>query len=207
MIIIIKSAMTNLKTLLPALAISIAPLMNSCNNVNLKDDKVVADSAEFVQKQTTTNNESNSEPTFLTAKYAGIYSFGTDVEKGAVGSFTSYPESDSTILFFLDVCRGAPSYNQGQLFGRLVIQNNNALYFSKQPYDSNGCKLKIQFKGNELTIESVEGFDECSFGGNVSADNTYHRSDSSIPKYFLNEGDTVVFKNITPEKMQALISR
>jgi len=136
-----------------------------------------------------------------TAKYAGYYSFGHDVEKGAVGSFTAYPETDSTLLFYLDICRGAPSYNLGQLFDRLVIRGDSALYFTKEDYNEKGCKLKLYFKGDQLTIKTVEGFEECPFGGNVYADNTYYRNRENIPEYFINgEGDTIVFKNMTPEK-------
>jgi hypothetical protein len=48
-----------------------------------------------------------------TAKYLGIYSYGDDVEKGKTGTVFIYPETDSTILFYIDLNRGAPSYNMG----------------------------------------------------------------------------------------------
>ena len=146
-------------------------------------------------------NSQNKRIAIKTAKYAGIYSFGHDVAKEAVGSFTVYPESDSTILFYLDICKGAPSYNLGHLFDRLVIRNDSALFFTKEEWNKNGCKLKLHFDGDTLTIKTGEAFNECPFGGNVTADHTYTRRNKSIPGYFINgEGDTIAFKNMTPDK-------
>lgn len=48
--------------------------------------------------------------------YAGSYSFGSNVEKRSVGSLIVYPETDSTILFYFQGNKGAPSYNIGQLY-------------------------------------------------------------------------------------------
>src|ERR1044071_2763340 len=48
----------------------------------------------------------------------GVYAFGTDPDREAVGSVIIYPESDSTFLFDIDFNRGAPSYNMGLLEGR-----------------------------------------------------------------------------------------
>ena len=153
------------------------------------------------KSSTSDNTDNKTKTAFVTSKYAGTYSFGDDVKKGPVGSFAVYPESDSTILFYIDVCRGAPSYNLGQVFDRLVIKDDSALYLKREAGYENGCKLKMNFKGDELIIETVEGFNECGFGGNVYADNTYHRTDKNIPKYFVTgEGDTITFKNMTPEK-------
>ena len=45
----------------------------------------------------------------------GTYSFGDNIETGPVGSVKVYPLSENAALFFLDINRGAPSYNSGQL--------------------------------------------------------------------------------------------
>jgi hypothetical protein len=68
---------------------------------------------------------------FKTNKYSGVYSFGNDVEKGEVGVVTVYAETDSTILFFIDICRGAPSYNLGQRYSRLKIINGEGIFIQK----------------------------------------------------------------------------
>ena len=48
----------------------------------------------------------------LTEKNAGIYSYG-DLEKTRIGTIFIYPETDNSILFNIDLNRGAPSYNIG----------------------------------------------------------------------------------------------
>ena len=85
--------------------------------------------------------QTNNSKSVLTEKYSGIYSFGENVEKGPVGSVTVFAETDTTILFFIDICRGAPSYNLGQLYGRLKIENGKGIYFSKYDFDEKGCKM------------------------------------------------------------------
>jgi hypothetical protein len=147
------------------------------------------------------SNSENPGATFSSAKFAGIYSFGQDVEKEPVGSITVFPETDSTLLFYLDICKGAPSYNLGQLFDRVVLHKDSASCFTKEEWNKNGCKLKFFFQGDTLTIKTVEPFSECPFGGNVYADHDYVRRNKLIPNYFINgEGDTIPFKKMSPEQ-------
>ena len=61
----------------------------------------------------------------------GTYKFGDNVENGRAGSLVVYPLTDQTALFFLDVSRGAPSYNQGQIFGEMIIKHNIGIYDTK----------------------------------------------------------------------------
>lgn len=138
----------------------------------------------------------------LTRRYAGTYSFGDDIEKGAVGSVIIYPLSDSTVMFYLDICLGAPSYNLGQLFGQIEINNNIGIY-SQFDEDSDRltfrCFLKFEFNSDELKITTEYG--DCGFGASVYADNTYKLVDKSLPKYFITgEGDTILFKGLTLEE-------
>jgi uncharacterized protein (TIGR02145 family) len=131
----------------------------------------------------------------------GTYSFGDNVEKEAVGSVIVYPLTDSSALFFLDVCRGAPSYNLGQMFGQMTIKDNIGTYDSKLDDDDINCLLKFEFNSEQLKVTAGEGHDDCGFGHAVYADNTYKRVDKSSPKYFINgEGDTIIFKGLTVEK-------
>ena len=57
-----------------------------------------------------------------TIKYTGTYQLGDDIEKERIGTITIYPETDTTVLFYIDLNRGAPSYNMGQLYGRLKVK-------------------------------------------------------------------------------------
>jgi hypothetical protein len=155
---------------------------------------------------TTTSQTADKNTTGLksTLNIAGTYSFGDDVEKGPIGSVIVYPLTDNSALFFLDVCRGAPSYNIGQMFGQMTIKANIGTYDSKVDEDDDlNCLLKFEFNSDELKVITVEGHDDCGFGHAVYADNTYKRIDKSIPKYFINgEGDTILFHGLTLEKYE-----
>ena len=131
----------------------------------------------------------------LSINIGGTYSFGDDVEKEPVGSVLVYPLTESTALFFLDVCRGAPSYNIGQLYGQMTIKNNIGTYDSRIDNDYFNCVLKFNFSSQQLEITTDNEHNNCGFGFNVYADNTYKLIDNSIPEYFINaEGDKTYFR-------------
>lgn len=138
-----------------------------------------------------------------TAKYAGVYSFGKNVETGPIGSITIYPESDTTILFYVDICRGAPSYNLGELYGRLEMKNGKATFYSKEALDEKGCKWQILINDRILTIKTLDQCEECGFGANVYADNQYTRREGKIPSYFVNgHNQKVYFNKTSPENYE-----
>lgn len=133
--------------------------------------------------------------------FAGTYKFGANAENGRVGSLIVYPLTDQTALFFLDVSRGAPSYNQGQILGEMTIKDNIGIYDIKSEDDFLNCFLKFEFNNKEVKISTGEGRYDCGFGYAVYADNNYKQVDESVPKYFINgESDTIVFKGLTVEK-------
>lgn len=133
----------------------------------------------------------------------GTYRYGTDPDKGAAGSVMIYPLNDNTVMFFLDVSRGAPSYNSGQLLGQMTIKDNVGTYDAKQHYEYLDCTLTFEFSGDQLTVTTGDGKNDCGFGHGVYADNTYKLADKSIPSYFINmAGDTFQFKGLTVEKYE-----
>lgn len=166
----------------------------SCGNTDISKNKKPAPTTSK-----TTINQATELKSSL--NIGGTYSFGDDVEKGAVGSVIVYPLTDNSALFFLDVCRGAPSYNLGQMFGQMTIKDNIGIYDSKLDDEDINCLLKFEFNSEGLKVTAVEGRDDCGFGHAVYADNTYKRLDKSTPKYFINgEADTIIFKGLTVEK-------
>ncbi len=144
--------------------------------------------------------QTNYGQTLKTVKYAGVYSFGKNVETGPVGSVTIYPESDTTVLFYIDICRGAPSYNLGQLYGRLKMKNGKATFYTKETLDKKGCKWIITISDSLLTIRTLDKCDECNFGANVYADNQYTRKERKIPIYFVDgHNHKIYFNKTSPE--------
>ena len=125
----------------------------------------------------------------------GVYSFGANPETEAVGKVTVYPESDSTILFFLDFTRGAPSYNTGQVAARAYKRNGAWTYSKSEPDAIDGCEIEFMF--NEKFVQLVTRQTNCGFGANVIVDHVYNRSSKMVPQFFVGpEGDTVLFSNL-----------
>lgn len=164
----------------------------SCGNTYSSKNKTL---------DTTTSQTADKQVLKSSLNIGGIYSFGDNVERGPVGSVMVYPLTDNSALFFLEVCRGAPSYNLGQLFGQMTIKDNIGTYDSKTYGDDFNCVLKFKFTSQKLEVITESGHDDCGFGGNVYADHEYKLIDKSIPKYFINiEADTILFNGLTVEK-------
>lgn len=117
----------------------------------------------------------------------GTYSFGKGAETGPVGSLKVFPLNSGNALFFLDVNRGAPSYNLGQRYGEMSIKGDEGTY------EADGCVLRFEFGMGSVEVQQDSGTD-CGFGANVKADQNYALIDSSIPDFYVKaDGDTVKF--------------
>lgn len=135
-----------------------------------------------------------------TDHYAGFYDMGGDIKKERIGSILVYPETDSTILFYIDVNRGAPSYNMGALYGRATIKNGNGIFYTKSTDNAKGCKWSLIFIKDRLKISTINNLDNCGFGFAVYADGIYKRKTNKRPEYFENyEGSHIFFKTTKPE--------
>jgi hypothetical protein len=136
----------------------------------------------------------------LTAKFAGLYAFGNSPENEA-GSIIIYPETDSTVVFYIELNRGAPSYSSGSAYGRIKLKNGKGLFYAKPEDAENGCKWLLVFSGNRLKIETRENEFDCGFGHGVYADGEYVRKSKAIIPYFETmEGEKMFFNKITPEE-------
>ncbi len=135
----------------------------------------------------------------LTQKYAGVYSYGKNHKRGT-GRITIYPETDSTILFYIEANRGAPSYSNGTMYQRLKVTNDTANFLMKKDYQVMRCQWALKFRNTYLTIETVDGMGECEFGHGVIADGKYLRLSSKSPGSFVTmDGNRVFFKITPPE--------
>lgn len=125
----------------------------------------------------------------LTLKYGGQYSYGKDTPESGFGSIIIYPETDSTVLLYLSVNRGGPSYNSGSLFVRLKIINESAIYYTKEGYLENGCRLTFDFLKNSVKVQTGDENFECGFGNAVSATGYYAKDSDKYEDHFLTGGD------------------
>jgi hypothetical protein len=131
-----------------------------------------------------------------TLKYSGTFRYDKG-KRNASGTIVIYPETDTTVLFYIDISKGAPSYNMGSLYGRLKIVNGEGSYESKD----NNCRWTVQFLKNKLTIETASESYECGFGNHVVIDGLFKQTSKTIPDYFVNgEGTKYFFNATTPEE-------
>lgn len=131
-----------------------------------------------------------------TLKYSGTYGYG-DINKTRTGTVTIYPETDSTILFYIDLNRGGPSFNMGSDYGRVKIINGTGIYYIKGNEGDKSCKWSFEFNKNNLIIKTLEHQDNCGFGYGVYVDGTFTQTSNRIIEYFENqEGTKIYFKNI-----------
>ena len=155
-----------------------------------------------------------------TARFAGTYMFGSAIHKdadeeeddhvGPGGTVLLYPESDSTMLFFLEVEKGEPANAFGRLTGRISLKSNKGIFTLNNPQGIPICKLSFQIEKRFLDIRTVDGLNDCGFGPGVRADNRFFRYSGEIPECYEVEGKKTCFEQalekkngtaqITPEK-------
>lgn len=136
--------------------------------------------------------------TLLSSKYAGNYSYGKDIE-GPTGSICIYPETDTTVLFYIDINRGAPGYNMGSIYGQMKIVNSIGIFYTKFDYLDYGCKLTFHFSKNNLIVKGIEQ-EGCGFGNAVYADGNYKKTSNKVLSYFQDkEGEKIYFKRTKPK--------
>lgn len=129
---------------------------------------------------------------------SGIYSFGESPEQ-AGGALYLYPVDDSTYLFYLELGRGAPSYNSGAMVGKLSSDANNMAHYETND-GSNQCKLSFLFQDKSVQITSHEEENGCGFGYGVYANGVYTQTSSEVPTYFHNRiGKKTYFEELDIE--------
>ncbi|PZX61929.1 hypothetical protein [Hydrotalea sandarakina] len=172
-------------------------ILVGCDNINyFKNNK-----ADSISTQILPSPKKMAKKKKVSDLIGGTYIFGDNPEVGAVGSVIIYPNSDSTALFYMELSRGAPSYNSGELFGEIQLKDDFGIYDSRKYEPDLDCVLKFIFDLNKLVVISQNGHEDCGFGNAVVADHFYYRQNRSIPKYFIDgPGDTIQFKGLTLKK-------
>ncbi len=126
----------------------------------------------------------------------GTYSFG-NIDTGPAGSLKIKPIDEHTAMFFLDVNKGAPSYNMAQLAGQMALNGDVGTY--NQKVDANGlaCELTFKFNKEGVQVLTNPAHEHCGFGGNVQVAHLYRLTDKQIPTYYINAvGDTIPFERV-----------
>jgi hypothetical protein len=144
-----------------------------------------------------------------TARFAGTYMFGSAIHKdadvkdddyvGPGGTVLLYPESDSTMLFYMEVEKGEPANSIGRLTGKISLKSNKGIFTMNNSQGIPICKLSFQIEKRFLDIRTVDGLNDCGFGPGVRADNRFFRYSGEIPECYEMEGKKTCFEQ-TPEK-------
>ncbi|MFY0651855.1 MAG: hypothetical protein JXQ96_07470 [Cyclobacteriaceae bacterium] len=136
--------------------------------------------------------ESNGQESIPSGTFERTFSNGE-----LSGQLLAYPETDSTALIYIYVTRGAPSYNSGSLYARMIT-NSSGTYLNIVNDDLN-CQLELKIQANYITITTEK--QECGFGYGVVADGTFKLKNSETPEFFETmEGTKVYFSKIAPEE-------
>ena len=129
--------------------------------------------------------------------YAGTYVYGTHPEGGPKGTLKIYPTSPTTLIFHLNLNRGAPSYNSGELVGEIKIASNREGDFTiKKDSDLINCSLHFWFQNDTVFIRTNDKADHCGYGFGVYSNGDYKRISYKTPEYFEDRtGEKTYFKN------------
>ncbi len=143
---------------------------------------------------------SKKQKELLTYKFGGSYGYGGHRDHPS-GSLIIYPETDSTVLFYLSASRGKPSFNSGSLYGRMRVNQSTGLYSNNFSFSDENCKLTFQFFHKSIVVKTIEDSGGCGYGNGVQSDGTFKMISSYIPSYFETlEGEKIFFKDIDLKK-------
>ncbi|MFT7033674.1 MAG: hypothetical protein ACJA2S_002182 [Cyclobacteriaceae bacterium] len=116
---------------------------------------------------------------------------------GGNGWITAYPESDSTALLYIELTRGAPSYNSGSIYTRINLTSSEII-LRRVDIDLK-CEIGLLIKKDLVVLNTLNN--DCGFGHGVVSDGTFKKISSKTPQYFTNgEGLKVNFTKTSPEK-------
>lgn len=100
---------------------------------------------------------------------------------GYFGDIAVKAISKNKVVLRLFVCKGAPSYNSGELTDTLEIKNNKAIYRNAE-FDSS-CKIVFSFFRQGIKVEEfTDNYNSgCGFGHAVVANGFFKKKSNKIP--------------------------
>lgn len=135
-------------------------------------------------------------------EYAGTYTYGTTPDSGRTGVIYVYPNSDTTLLFYLELNRGAPSYNSGAIVGQMNIYRPGEADFSMiKENDLINCSMNLWFTNDSLFIRTNDKADDCGYGHAVYSRGDFKRTNKQKPEFFIDRsGEKTWFKELDWQK-------
>lgn len=128
-------------------------------------------------------------------KFAGTYT-NLSFKDGPTKELILYDVNDTTLYFYMEACKGAPSYNSGSEDGIVMVKGDTGQFIS----DDADCILFFYFGKKDVIVRSKERNDGCGYGNGVGPDGTYPLTSRKRPKYFIDRhGDTIYFSKYNPK--------
>ena len=139
--------------------------------------------------------------------YDGVYRYGDPSGDKPNGQIVIFTESDSSLLFYIFISRGAPSFNMGTLYGRVIIKDGKGVFsYDEFEYKGQACKFAITISKDTLSIATIGKNYECGFGGNVFADGIYKKVKNLKQDFFIDpHGGKYYFKETKPEQYDEIL--
>jgi len=136
-----------------------------------------------------------------TSQYAGLYSYGKNVEHEKVGTIIIYPDTDSTVLFYFESNTGPGSFTMGEYYGRVKLSNGMGVLNIKTASSEKGCQLNFAFSKKTVLIQTTDNINDCGFPKGISMDGNYNRQIKGIIEECLDlHGEAINFGALKPEK-------
>jgi hypothetical protein len=98
-----------------------------------------------------------------------------EINQGANGALILYKIDTNQYKFWLNVSRGWPSFNYGELDGMINVKNNKALFVNKIAFEQENCGIQFNFLKNMIEVKEIDTAHNCGFGAFVYADGKYKK--------------------------------
>ena len=135
------------------------------------------------------------------AKYAGTYSYNQINPTRPFGVLEIYPESDTSLLFYIENGIGNPSGSTGDGYGRIIKKSDSAIFYQNSDIEFKmNCMLYFKFMKDKVIVKTIGNHDECGYGHGVYSDGVYYLKNRKIPGYFIFGTDTIYFGDKTLKK-------
>ncbi len=120
-------------------------------------------------------------------EYNGIYSYGTTPDSGRTGVIYVNQNTDSTLLFYLELNRGAPSYNSGAIVGQMNIYSPGEADFTMKIEDHYiNCSMNFWFTNDSLYIRTNDKADDCGYGYAVYSSGDFKKVKNKKPESYID---------------------
>jgi hypothetical protein len=135
-------------------------------------------------------------------EYGGTYAYGSTPDIGRTGIIYVYPNSDSTLLFYLELNRGTPSYNIGAIVGQMNIYSHGEADFTMvKENDFINCSMNFWFNNDSLFVRTNDQAYDCGYGHAVFSDGDFKKTKKEIPLFFIDmSGKKIWFKYLAWKK-------